>query len=323
MIKKFKFLRRELSVTVFEYGKEIPNRPRAIALGFFDGMHIGHRRLISLAVSEAKKEGLTPAVFTFFSEDERIKPGARLLSTGEKLLVMESMGIEEIIICHIDLIKNTSSEDFVLKILKDEIGAAVAVAGFNFRFGRGAAGDSQALCRLMESSGGRAVILPEVKSGEDTVSSTAVKEALATGNAERAAALLGEPYSICGEVERGLGLGESFGFPTANLPLREELLIKRGVYRTAVEIDGELYHGVTNVGICPTVPCDRTLHSETFILDFSGNVYGKKIKIYLLGFLREERKFENTKELSLAIGKDAKEGRQRNGENLWAAIGRS
>ena len=132
--------------------------------------------------------------------------------------------------------------------------------------------------------------------------------------------MLGLPYAIEGEVERGLGLGKAYGFPTVNLPLRRTSPLSTGVYRTAVIIDGRAYTGVTNVGSCPTVS-EREIHTETLIADFEGDLYGKTVRIYFLGYLREEKRFDSIEELRDRIYLDKDIAKKENGDLLWLETG--
>ena len=312
-------------MTVYEYGRDIiPARARSVALGFFDGMHLAHKELISLAVAEAHREGLSPTVFTFSSEERGAKRGApRLSTTEEKLRVMEALGVCEVVVATLARVGSVPAPDFVKNILVGELSCAVGVVGYNFRFGRGAEGDAEFFSLYMKKCGCRAVIMEEKRAGDSPLSATALREALAEGDTERARALIGEPFSVFGKVERGLGLGRSFGFPTVNLPLPDGSPLRTGVYRSCVKIGERLYHGVTNVGVCPSVDRVRGVHAETFIIGFSGQLYGEKIRVYLLGYLRDEKKFERIEELSEQIARDAERTLLENGENLWAAIGQN
>ena len=155
------------SVTVYEYGRDkIPQGARSVALGFFDGMHLAHRELISLAVNEARREGLTPTVFTFSSEERGAKRGApRLSTTEEKLRVMETLGVREVVVATLARVGGVSAFDFVKSILVGELSCAVGVVGYNFRFGRGAEGDSELFCRYMKECGARATVMEEKRLG--------------------------------------------------------------------------------------------------------------------------------------------------------------
>ena len=147
------------------------------------------------------------------------------------------------------------------------------------------------------------------------------EELLSAGEVEAAREFLGMPYFIRSKVVRGNGVGHTLGFPTVNTDFENgKTLLKMGVYRTATEVDGKLYNSITNVGLCPTFK-SRTLHAETFILDFSGDLYGKNIRIFFLGYLREEKQFDSPKELILQINVDKNRAIKENGELSWQEIG--
>lgn len=307
---------------IYEYtpNKKLDIPECALALGFFDGVHAGHRKLLETTRTLAKERGLIFAVFTFLSENG-FKSKERLYSTGEKLSLLEDIGAEAVIISDFSGISEISAEDFINGSLISDMNARVAVAGYDFRFGRGALGDSALLANTMKSAGLDCVIEKEQKIGEEKISTTKIKELLASGEVGLARQFLGMPYFIGGEVKRGNGVGHTLGFPTVNTDFEDgKTLLKRGVYRTAVDVDGTLYSGVTNVGSCPTFE-ERSLHAETFILDFSGDLYGKTIRIYFLGFLREEKQFSSPKELILQINVDKNRAIKENGELLWQEIG--
>ena len=285
--------------------------PLCAALGFFDGVHIGHRALIADTVSRARELGLRAAVITFPAEATGLRVGAaRIYSTEEKLQIFRELSVDEVVLCDFSSVSGLSPLRFVSDVLVGDLGVRVAFAGEDFRFGHRAAGDSAELKRLMTDAGGDAVIhgmervlLPE---GETTASATLIREYLFSGKPRRAASLLGAPYKVSGRVERGDGRGHTLGYPTVNTELRPDVPLARGVYRTEVKIDGKSYTGLTNVGVCPTFGA-RILHAETYILGFSGDVYGKECEIFFLDYVRGERSFSSEEELRLEIDKNIKE----------------
>ena len=284
----------------------LPSATRAIALGFFDGVHLGHRALLRECVEVARDEGLVPTVLTFPTEAMSIKSAApRLYGTPEKLKLFEECGILQTIIVNFDSVAGLSPVDFVTRVLVGDLGARVALAGENFRFGHRAEGDADMLVRLMSASGGRAYIhkMEEctLPSGERvTVSSTLIRELLSRGMVEDANLLLGAPYRILGTVIRGNGMGTSLGFPTVNTDVPEDSPLCRGVYRTELCVGGNSYPALTNVGTCPTFT-ERKVHAETFIPSFSGDVYGEAVEIRFLEFIREERAFASPEELTREV----------------------
>ena len=207
-------------------------------------------------------------------------------------------------------------------MLIDSLGVELAISGYNFRFGKFAAADSSRLIELMEDKGKRALVLSERRIDGKTLSATVIREYLSAKRLDEAKKMLGAPYFIEGTVERGLGLGKGFGFPTVNIPIRESSPLTSGVYRTAVKIGEKLYTGVTNVGSCPTVK-EREIHTETLIADFDGNLYGQNIKIYFLGYLREEKLFDSVDGLREQIYLDKDRSIEENGDLTWLATGQN
>lgn len=305
----------------YKYPEKLNLTNTAVALGYFDGVHAGHRELISLLVREAKKEGLSSYVLTFAEDISKTKKTQSIIyNTEEKLAIFASLGIDGVIVADFDSIKSLSAESFVKDVLIDTLGAEIAISGYNFRFGKGASADSRTLTELMKRQGKCAVILEEQKKYGKILSSTAIRELIKDKRLEEAAKMLGLPYFVEGVVEKGLGLGKVYGFPTVNTPIRKNSPLSSGVYRTAVEIGGKFYTGVTNVGSCPTVK-EREIHAETLISDFSGNLYGEKIRIYFLGYLREEKRFDSVDELREQIYNDEKRSIEENGDLTWLATG--
>ena len=295
-----------------------------VALGFFDGVHLAHRRLLARARQIARAEGLTLAVFTFASEAEDYKnTEERLYSTEQKLDLLCSLGVELVLLADFSSLRDLSAEAFALDVLVKTLGAQIAVAGYNFRFGKGAAGDAQTLLALMQASGGNAVIEPQYCEGGEAVSSTRIRRLLAEGKAEEAGRLLGTPYFLEGTVESGRGMGRTWGIPTVNLPLPNGSTRPReGVYRSAILRRGKVYHAVTNVGKCPTFGA-REVHSETHVLGCDLSLYGECVRVYLLGYLREEKVFLDVEQLKMQINIDKNRAIKENGDIKWLATGQN
>ena len=310
-----------MDVKQYKYPENPNLKGTAVALGYFDGVHIGHRELISLLVREAKAKGLTSYILTFADDISKTKKTQSVIyNTKEKLTIFSSLGVDGVIVADFDSIKSLSPESFVNEVLIDALGAELAISGYNFRFGKGASADSRTLVELMEKRKKIAIILSEQKNDGKILSSTAIRGFIKDKKLDEAAEMLGLPYFIEGIVEKGLGLGKVYGFPTINTPIRENSPLSPGVYRTAVEIDGKFYTGVTNIGSCPTVK-KREIHAETLIADFDGNLYGEKIRIYFLGYLREEKHFNSIDELREQIYSDKQRSIEENGDLTWLATG--
>ena len=310
-----------MDIRHYRYPEKLNIEKCAVALGYFDGVHIGHRELISLLVREAKAEGLKSYVLTFEDNLAKTKKTQSIIyNTDEKLEIFESLGVDGVIITDFASIAGLSPESFVWDVLINSLGVELAISGYNFRFGKCAAADSSRLIELMEDKGKRALVLSERRIDGKTLSATVIRELIRDKRLDEATKMLGAPYFIKGTVERGLGLGKGFGFPTVNIPIRETSPLASGVYRTAVKIGDQLFTGVTNVGSCPTVQ-EREIHTETLIVDFDGNLYGQDIRIYFLGYLREEKLFDSVDELREQIYFDKNRSIEENGDLTWLATG--
>ncbi len=291
-----------------------------VALGFFDGVHLGHRELLSLAVSEAKSRGLSSAVLTFSeSGGTGLKNGAmRLSSEREKLELFRELGIDYAVILDFQSVKNMSPEEFVRHIVVGVCNARLSVCGYNFRFGRGAAGDADTLVSLMNKENAECIVYPAFNINGSPVSSTAIRRCVEIGDVKKARELLGRPFSVTGEVYHGKGLGHTLGSPTANQYIDDNIVkIKNGVYVTRAYIDGEHYYSVTNVGVRPTVDSDGRVNCETHIMGYNGDLYGREVTVEFLDFIREEMRFSSVDELKKQIYKDMKEAEK------WQNSGRN
>ena len=276
-----------------------------IALGFFDGVHRGHRALLALAAEKARALGLPLGVFTFPAEDMGIKKSAlRLYDTQRKLSILASLGVDYVFMCELSAVADISAESFVQKCLVSDLRAAVTVCGFNYRFGHGAAGDCDMLARTMQALGRESVTLPPMYHEGELLSSAAIRAQLLRGEVALAADMLGAPYALFGTVEGGDGRGKKLGFPTVNIPLPENrLVLPNGVYATATKTKDGCFPSVTNVGTCPTFG-ERRIHAETHLCAFSGNLYGQEVEIKFLERLRDERVFSSGETLIKQINID-------------------
>ncbi len=294
---------RAILIREYEPGKCFAGK-RVVALGFFDGVHLGHREILKRAVCEAKKRSLPSAVFTFYSESDGIKGEERIYSTKEKLSLISECGIDEVIISDFNAVRSLSAEDFIRKTLIEGLGASVALSGKDFRFGKGALGNTEMLACSLGALGAELICPEDVEIDGEKISSTRVKELLRSGSVKRAAELLGAPYFVKSTVKRGLGLGRGFGFPTVNIEMEKNAVsLPSGVYKCRAEAAGLSYKAITNVGSCPTVS-DREKHIETYIIGYEGDLYGEKISVSFLDFIRPEKKFDSVEQLKMQINID-------------------
>lgn len=277
----------------------------AVALGFFDGVHRGHRAVLADAV-DCKRQGLVPAVFTF---SHTPKPGDRnmQLSTFErKARLFEELGIELLYVIDFNDIRSKTPEQFVSQILKEKLNAKRAFCGFNYRFGLNGSGDTSDLISLCKAQGILATVCAPVTVGGLLASSTEIRALLKKGDIRLANRLLGYEYTISGRAVRGNHIGSEMSTPTINLTIAHELALpKFGVYASVASFDGKSYTGVTNIGVKPTVGDYNAPNCETWMPRFEGGeLYDKQVEVRLIGFIRPEKRFENLAELEKAIKQD-------------------
>lgn len=284
----------------------------AVAIGKFDGIHLGHKKLIS-NILEHKKNGLLAVVFTFEPSPEAFFSGkaAKELMTGEeKRAAFDRMGIDVLI--EFPLNEETAAtqpERFVTEYLVGKLHAAVIAAGTDISFGCKGAGNAGLLHEMAKNGGYYAQIIDKVTFEGEEISSTLIREAVSRGDMEKVTALLGTPYQISGTVVYGNKFGRKIGMPTVNLqPSEEKLLPPKGVYFSYVWLDGICYPAISNIGCKPTVSSERTMGVETYIYDFAENVYDREITVELLHFKRAEMKFDSVEALKEQMHKDIDEG---------------
>ena len=281
--------------------------PSSVALGFFDGVHAGHRAVIGAAVETARREGLTPRVFTFRPEGADAsrpvsKSGLTLLQREEqKEAVLEELGVEEVICPPFETFRSMTPEQFVQGFLGETLHARVLVCGFNYHFGRGGQAGVEELRALCAPLGIQVEALPPVLWQGEVVSSTRIRQCIREGQIEEAAAMLCAPFTLAAEVVHGKGLARTLSWPTINQLFPPDFTIpRRGVYWSQVEIGGRRWNGITNVGIKPTLH-ETNLTMETYILDYKGDLYGQELSVALLRFLRPESQFASVQALSQRI----------------------
>ncbi len=281
----------------------------AITIGSFDGIHLGHKALLQRAKELANELKATPVVVTFDPHPRKVlfpESHFKLLTTiEEKLELIEKEGINHIcLVPFTRVLAELSADLFVEKYLVDGLKVQAVVVGFNFRFGKGREGNIDVLKRLGRVFEFRAESLGPIKVNGLTVSSSTIRGLIEKGEVEKAGELLGHPYFFSGEVIKGKGRGVKLGFPTANLKVPEEkLLPPPGVYGVKAMVKGQKFFGAMNIGRNPTFD-EKELSVEVHLFDFSGNLYGEVLRVEVLKFVREEKKFASPEELRLQIKKD-------------------
>ncbi|MDE5564986.1 MAG: riboflavin biosynthesis protein RibF [Oscillospiraceae bacterium] len=277
----------------------------AVALGLFDGVHAGHRVVLQAAYQQ-QAHGLVPGVFTFRSEMAAKKGAEYLYTTDQKLwLLKNDCGMELIYAPPFELICGMSGEAFSEHILCEQMQAAYVCCGADFRFGQGARCGVTELQTLGKRYGFAVEVVNAVCMDGVTVSSSEIRTALRQGDLQRANLLLGEPYLLLEHVRHGAQLGRKIGFPTANQLFHEgQLVPKYGVYVSRTRTPDGWYPSITNIGMKPTVHYDGLPLAETYIDGYTGDLYGVKLQVVLIEFLREERKFGSVEELTTQMQQD-------------------
>lgn len=275
----------------------------AIALGCFDGIHLGHRAVIE-KLSTRQSERFDTSVLSF-SDELIIKKGAeQIASFDDKCRILAQMNVSELILPSFASLKDYAPVDFFHDILVKKLDARLLVCGENYRFGRHAAGNSDMLRELCSRQGIECIIVPPVMYQGELISSSRIREALSEGRVEEAAQMLGRPFSYCFEVVHGRELGRQMGTPTINQYFPLNFLIPAyGVYASVTEIEGKTYASVTNIGVKPTVGSNKPL-SETWIIGYYGDLYGKHIRVSLISYMRKECRFDSIDSLKKAIHHD-------------------
>lgn len=280
-----------------------------VTLGKFDGLHLGHRMLIDVA-KDKKTEGMITVLFSFLLHPYNLLSNIefeQIYSEKEKREKLENMGVDAFVSYPFtNKTRQMEAEAFVKEVLIEQLDAKVIVVGDDYCFGYNRSGDKNLLKKLSKKYGYELVVCEKLTSSENKIiSSTYIREELIKGNMELANKLLGEPFSILGEVMHGRQIGRTLGMPTTNLiPEPNKLLPPDGVYASTTFIDNQEYYGVTNVGYKPTVSGERMKGVETFIFDFDEDLYGRTIKVCLHTFLRPEQKFSSLLELKKAMEQD-------------------
>jgi riboflavin kinase / FMN adenylyltransferase len=286
-----------------------------VALGNFDGVHLGHQEVLRRAVEEGRRRGVKVLAATFHPHPRSVvgtgEPPRLLTPVELRREVLLGHGADEVVVIPFDLdLSRKSPGQFVRDVLVGEIGAEVVVVGENFRFGHRAAGDVRDLERLMREMGGEAISVGVRGAGrEGEISSTRIRALISEGEVSEAAGLLGRPYVLRGEVVVGDQRGRTIGFPTANvLPDPDAVIPARGVYAGFVLLGEERYPACTNVGVAPTFGRTES-RVESYLMDFEGDLYGRVVDVSFAKRIREERRFSGVDELTAQIRRDVEEAR--------------
>ncbi|MBQ7430537.1 bifunctional riboflavin kinase/FAD synthetase [Butyrivibrio sp.] len=288
----------------------------AIAIGKFDGIHMGHQKII-MALAAKRKEGYKTVIFTFNPSPATLFSGKQipeLTTTEEKRRYFEKMGIIDYLVEFPLTFESAAIEPdvFIRDILVGKLNVGFIAAGDDVSFGNKGMGDYKLLVKEAAIYGYETDFVPKVQFSDGRpISSTYVREAIATGNMAKARKLLGTPYYVSGEITHGKSLGHTIGVPTVNIvPEKSKLLPPNGVYYSYVILEGKTYQGMTNIGYKPTVSDENQMGIETYIYDFDQDIYGKFIEVELLSYRRSEKHFDNLDALISQMQSDIEAGRE-------------
>ena len=291
-----------------------PLRNPVITLGNFDGVHLGHQRILSRVKEEASRIEGEAVVITFEPHPLKILAPERcpplLTCFRKKVVLIEKSGIETVLcILFSNLFSEISPFDFVRSVLVERIGARKVIVGYNYHFGKGQKGDVSALKEICEPFHVEVEVVEALRIGDTIVSSSKIRKLIKTGKVEDASKLLGRDYPILGRVVEGARRGQTLGFPTANIEAVDELYPLEGIYAVEVSWHGQCFKGVANIGYNPTFISGareggRIPVLEVHILDFNRNIYGEEVQINFKKRIRDELRFDSASELVAQIRKD-------------------
>ena len=284
-------------------------RPTVLTLGVFDGLHLGHQLIMQTVVARARAVGAVPTVITFEPHPREVlhpESAPPLLQTfDQKIEALGVLGIEQTIVIHFDKsFAQIRAQDFLRDVVVDRLQAKEVYLGCGFAFGHEREGNIDLLRAISESLGFFADEVPEVRLRGRRVSSSRIRELLQQGRVNLARRMLGRPYGVEGRVVRGAERGVKLGFPTANLHPQNRVIPRNGVYVTATLIEGAWRRGATNVGTRPTFDSGAETSVETFVINWSGDLYGDVVRVRFLHRLRDEQKFSSVDELKSQIEHD-------------------
>jgi riboflavin kinase/FMN adenylyltransferase len=290
--------------------------PLFLAIGVFDGVHLGHQAVISTSATHAKEAGGTPVVVTFDPHPAKVlRPNDAphlLTATQHKIALIRDLGVAHLLVLHFDrAFASTAPEEFVQQLVANSRPLQEICVGHEWSFGKGRAGNLALLKQLGVTHNFNVVGVEAVKVNGEVVSSTAIRKAVADGNLVKATQMLGREYTILGTVVSGEKLGRKLGFPTANLSAHSEQFPPNGVYVAEARLAGTLYRGVANLGYRPTISAgkpERLL--ELHLFDLEREIYGEEMEVRFLRYLRPEQKFENVEALKAQIARDVEQARE-------------
>jgi riboflavin kinase / FMN adenylyltransferase len=306
-------------IVIYHLEDLAPDYPApVVTMGNFDGVHLGHQNLMQDLVQRAARIGGTPIVLTFHPHPLQVlapnNAPLQIQTLNQKIATIESFGIPLLVVIPFDMqLAQTSARDFAVKTLWERLHLKEIYVGPNFAFGHRRQGSFNLLKEIGEEKGFLAGKIHQVQFRGNRVSSTTIRQALISGQVGLARRLLARPYALEGVIIHGTGIGSKLQIPTANLQTPNELIPRRGIYVTALLLEGRRYQGVTNIGFRPTINQEGTaisLSIETHVLDFKRDIYGKPVALEFLVRLRDERLFPGERALVAQIHKDIQNARR-------------
>lgn len=298
-----------------ELPSQPPRRNTVLAIGVFDGVHVGHQHILDRLKDAASQEGMLSGVLTFINHPRTvITQGVcvkLITSVEDKLALLENAGVDIVLPLTFDVgLSHLRAHEFV-ELLQGRLNMAGLVMGHNFVMGYQREGTPETLAAIGREKGFSTTVVDAVSIDGERVSSTAIREAVSAGDMKKASRFLGRPFALQGRVVTGNARGRTLGFPTANLDIHTDRLIPRdGIYATWADVDGKRYMAATNVGVRPTFDEGGRIIVEVFILDFSGDLYGSEITVEFVQRLRDELRFETVDALVTQIHEDVEQTRQ-------------
>ncbi len=298
-----------VNLKIFE-GYEELKTPESwcLALGSFDGVHLGHKKLIESLKEESILCGSGSMVYTFHTHPRKfLEPNRHiyLITDNKKRAeIIEEMGVNALYLENFENIRNMEPEEFVQNIIVERFDAKSVVVGYNYRFGNKGGGDAGTLKKYGAKYGFKVIVTEAVEIGGHVVSSSLIRQIIRSGYVDKASDYLGRDFSVCGTVICGKQNGELMGIKTANIDVKNDITLpKKGVYYTSTKVLGKLYKSISNIGFNPTFK-GESLSVETHIFDFNSSIYGEEIEIFFHKFRRDEIKFNTVEELVEQIRKD-------------------
>ncbi|MBU5677465.1 bifunctional riboflavin kinase/FAD synthetase [Alkaliphilus sp. MSJ-5] len=296
--------------TIKQYNQLDKSVQRGVALGNFDGIHIGHQKLITTLIEKCRANGLESCVYTFGNHPLAVITGReappQITNINMKKKILDSLGVELLYLEEFN--KNLmvlSPEDFVKNILVDRLNCRIVVVGFDYNFGYKAQGNVELLKKMGQKHGFEVYEIHPVTIDNKKVGSSTIREYIKNGDIEDANVFLGRPYSIYSKVVHGKGRGHKLGYPTANILIESSHLVpKEGVYATFIKINNSIYKGATCVGTNPTFGAN-SISIETFIINFNEDIYDQYIELQFIKRLRDQIKFNNVDDLIKQMNQDA------------------